>query len=48
MGFVDMDGDGDADYLVDFVWLINGVGEYRQVWFENTGYEKPSRRLPPI
>ena len=44
-GLRDMDGDGDADYLVDLVWLINGVGEFRQVWFENIGYEKPP---PPL
>jgi hypothetical protein len=44
-GLRDMDGDGDADYLVNFTWLIDGVGETRQAWFENIGYEKPP---PPL
>ena len=36
-----MDGDGDLDYLV----VLSLSSGRRQVWFENTGFEKPA---PPV
>jgi hypothetical protein len=43
-GWRDMDGDGDLDYLVRLSVQLPTppTTRYHQIWFENTGYEKPA------